>query len=174
MLIIIDGYNLALTVPGLDAGTKSVDFAQLRDNLISLLVRYRSVKGYEMKVVFDGASYDGRHSLTHKRLVSGVEVIFSGASSNADAVIKKLASERRDPGNICIVTSDKEIKNFVKRCGNTVLDTKKFYREVLNTISAETDSDDEPQCKFVPPSKEEVEYWLRVFMDKPGDDKKDS
>ncbi len=174
MLLIIDGYNLVFTVPGLDANTKSIDIGTVRDNLISLLARYKSIKGYELKVVFDGATYDSHHSLMHKRIISGVEVVFSGASSDADTVIKNLASQRRDPGNICVVTSDREIKNFVKRCGNTVLDSKKFYREVLNTVNIEKESYSEPRSKFEGlSSQEEIDYWLSIFMDKQKDDKKD-
>ncbi len=177
MLIIIDGYNLVFTVPGLDANTKSVDIGTVRDNLISLLVRYQSIKGYELKVVFDGAPYDppkAGHSLTHKRIISGVEVVFSGASSDADTVIKNLASQRRDPGNICVVTSDREIKDFVKRCGNTVLDSKRFYKEVLNTVNIEKESYSEPRSKFDGlSSQQEIDYWLSIFMDKQKDDKKD-
>ena len=175
MLIIIDGYNLVFTVPGLGADTKSVDIGTVRDNLISLLARYKSIKGYELKVVFDGATYDSRHSLTHKRIISGVEVVFSGASSDADTVIKNLASQRRDPGNICVVTSDREIKDFVKRCGNTVLDPKRFYREVLNTVNIEKESYSEPRSEFEGLSSQaEIDYWLSIFTDKQEDDKKDN
>lgn len=174
MLIIIDGYNLIFTVPGLGAGTKSVDICAVRDNLVSILGRYKNIKGYKITIVFDGATYDSRYSLMHKRIISGVEVIFSGASSDADTVIKNLASQRRDPGNICVVTSDREIKDFVKRCGNTVIDTKKFYKEILNTVNIEKESYSEPRSKFEGlSSQEEIDYWLSIFMDKQKDDKKD-
>lgn len=172
MLIIIDGYNLIFTSPDLDGGAKSVDIGAVRDNLISLLDRYKSIKGYEMKVVFDG-----RHSLMHKRIISGIEVIFSGASSDADTVIKKLASRQRDPGNICVVTSDREIKDFVvKKCGNMVIDSKKFYKEVLDTVNEEKESySGEPRSKFEgPSSQEEIDYWLSIFTDKQADDKENS
>ncbi|MGR3310648.1 MAG: NYN domain-containing protein [Candidatus Brocadiales bacterium] len=174
MLIIIDAYNLIFTISDLDTGTKQVDIGAVRDNLISLLDRYKSIKGYEMKVVFDGTPYNSNHSLTNKRVISGIEVIFSGASSDADTVIKKLASQWRDPGNICVVTSDREIRDFVKRCGNTVVDTKGFYREVLSTVNKEKESYSEPRCKFEGiSSQEEIDYWLGVFGDKQGEDKKD-
>jgi predicted RNA-binding protein with PIN domain len=175
MLIIIDGYNLIFAVPGLDGGTKSVDIGAVRDDLISTLARYKSIKGYEMKVVFDGSTTDSRHSPTHKHTISGIEVIFSGTSSDADTVIKKLASQWRDPGNIRIVTSDREIKDFVKRCGNTIIESKKFYNEVLKTVNIEKDSYSEPRCKLEGlSSQEEKDYWLSIFTDKQGDDKKDS
>lgn len=169
MLIIIDGYNLIRTVSGLDAGTKS------RDNLISILGRYKTIKGYEMKVVFDGATYGrGEQPFSPTQVISGIEVIFSGMGSDADTVIKKLASQRRDPGNICVVTADREIIDFVKRCGNTVLDPERFYRKILNTLNIEKESYSEPRCKFEPPSQEEIDYWLSVFIGKRGDDKKDN
>lgn len=175
MLIIIDGYNLIFAVPELEPDKKSRDTGTARDNLISLLARYKSIKGYDVKVVFDGATYNDGNSLMHKRYISGVEIIFSGGSSDADTVIKKLASQSRDPGNICIVTSDRDIKAFVKKCGNTVVDSKKFYRDVINTVDVDKKTyDSEPRSKFDGPSEEEAEYWLRVFKNNEKDDKENN
>ena len=55
MLIVIDGYNVILTVPNLEKYVKVNNIEEAREILISILIRYKIMKKYNIVLVFDSS-----------------------------------------------------------------------------------------------------------------------
>jgi len=88
-------------------------------------------------------------------------------------------SRSENPRHITVITSDRDIEQYVKKYGCKVVGALAFYRDikkkVAHTQAAEQEDsrfkkeeDDEPISKYLGPSKSEAQYWLDVFSNKSG------
>lgn len=122
--LIIDGYNLlgASTGRGL---TGSIEAE--RKELLERLAVYRKQKsGLKITVVFDAR---GGTTLNRRReSFKGVEVLFAGSSEDADTVIKDFA--RRFGSGVVVVSSDREIREFVEHCGGVSISSGEFLERL--------------------------------------------
>jgi uncharacterized protein len=115
--LIIDGYNLLGGRGGLRG-----DVEAKREQLIRDLAGYRQRKGHPVTVVFDG--WRAGHPVERAEWREGLEVVYSRQGETADAVIKRLAEKH---GSDCaVVSSDREVSNFAKAHGCTVLTSGEF------------------------------------------------
>ncbi|MBW1893254.1 MAG: NYN domain-containing protein [Deltaproteobacteria bacterium] len=124
--IIIDGYNLirqSCTLSMLD----QQDIQTGRDSLITLLAAYKKIKAHKITVVFDGA--DAPVFSNQSDSMKGIKIKFSGQGETADAVIKKMASSEREKA--LVVTSDKDIINFVSSRGAATICSTEFEKKIL-------------------------------------------
>ena len=122
--VIIDGYNLlgASTGRGL-----AVDIEAERRGLLERLVLYRRQKrGVKLTVVFDAKA--GTSLSRRRESFNGVEVIFAGSGEDADRVIKELA--RKLGSGVVVVSSDREIRDFVERCGGVSISSGEFVERL--------------------------------------------
>ena len=85
-----------------------------------------------------------------------------------------MVSDSNNPRHITVITSDRDIEQYVKKCGCKVVDPLSFYRDIKNKVARlratdkegrlfTKEEDDEPVSKYLGPSKTEAEYWLKVF-----------
>ncbi len=124
--IIIDGYNLirqSNTLSMLD----QQDIQTGRDALIDLLAAYKKIKAHKITVVFDGANapvFSNRNDS-----MKGIKIKFSGQGETADTVIKKMAASKRE--RALVVTSDKDIIDFVSSRGATTICSTEFEEKML-------------------------------------------
>src|SRR2546421_5279087 len=115
--LIIDGYNLL----GVRGGLRG-DVEARREQLIRNLAGYRQRKGHPLTVVFDG--WRAGHPVEHVEWREGIGVVYSKQGEQADAVVKRLAEKY---GSDCaVVSSDREVSNFAKAHGCTVLTSGEF------------------------------------------------
>ncbi len=142
--MVIDGYNLlgAATGRGLTGRIEAE-----REGLLERLSSYRRYrKGVRITIVFDargGTSLDRR-----RENFKGIEVVFAGSGEDADTVIKDYA--RRLGSGLVVVTSDREVRGFVARCGGVSISSGEFMERLeLAEYSAlkgleEEDHEEEP------------------------------
>ena len=115
--LIIDGYNLL----GVRGGLRG-DVEAKREALIRDLAGYRQRKGHPVTVVFDG--WRSGHPVERAEWREGLEVVYSRQGEQADAVVKRLAEKY---GSDCaVVSSDREITNFARVQGCTVITSGDF------------------------------------------------
>jgi predicted RNA-binding protein with PIN domain len=136
-------------------------------------------KKEELIVVFDGRG----SGVSYKSNISGIDVVFPRPGLDADEEIKRMVSKSKRPREIMVVTSDREIKRFVEKCGSKVMEPLEFYRHVTKKIVRQTAGGrghkrimrdkGEPISKYTGPTKSEAQHWLKVFSDKTGKDSDD-
>jgi uncharacterized protein len=123
--IIIDGYNLIRQSDALHMLDQQ-DIEAGRDALIDLLAAYKKIKPHKITVVFDAANaplFSNRNDS-----VKGIKIKFSGPGETADTVIKKIASSKKEKA--LIVTSDKDIINFVSSQGASTICSTEFEEKI--------------------------------------------
>lgn len=133
MHIIIDGYNLIRQSPTLRSKER-ISIEAGRDNLIKLLADFRKIRPHRITCVFDGRT--GTSVRETRELKSGIEVIYSAIGDTADDVIKRMA--QREAGNLLVVTSDREIANYVHRRGGVAVSSPEFEDRLLMSVSGIT------------------------------------
>ena len=121
MHLIIDGYNLIRQSDRLRRAEKFT-LEEGRHSLIRFLTPYRERKGHRLTVVFDG--WEGGSFQEERDREGGIDIIYSRKGEKADDLIKRLAE--RSPDEVLVVTSDRDIANYVERCGRTVVDSPTF------------------------------------------------
>jgi uncharacterized protein len=121
MHIIIDGYNLIRQSERLRRAEKFT-LEEGRHSLIRFLIPYRERKGHRLTVVFDG--WDGGSFQEERDREGGIDIIYSRKGEKADDLIKRMAERSGD--EVVVVTSDRDIGNFVERCGGTVVASQTF------------------------------------------------
>ena len=139
--IVVDGYNLLNCSPKWQRLCRQ-DLSLARAEMLRSLSRYQAHKKHPILVVFDGRKKGW--PTEQKERVNGIDVIYSRLGEEADEVIKKLAEELRE--SAVVVTSDRELADFVTRMGTTVISSGQFEGKLRT--SAQTDNymepDDEP------------------------------
>ncbi len=175
MDIIVDGYNVIFKIPELGYTTQKCDIEVLRNRFLATLEQYKEKRKHKLIVVFDGQG-DGNSSETR---VAGIDVVFSRHDLDADEEIKRMVSGSDNPRQITVITSDRDIEQYVKKYGCKVVDPLTFYRDIKKKVAHmqtvekgdrrfNNEENDEPISKYLGPSKSEVQYWLEIFSRKTG------
>ncbi len=119
MLILIDGYNLtyALNYEGEDIS---------REDLVKKIILYQKRKNNNVIIVFDGGINGGL--LDREEKIGNLKIIYTSKMKTADDKIKELSDKYR---NGCVViSSDREIKNYVKRNGSATMNSEEFIKRL--------------------------------------------
>ena len=173
MDVIVDAYNVIFKIPELGGNAKKCDIEDLRDRFLSALKQYKAERKHRLIVVFDGKGL-GPSKMTE---APEIDVIFSMPGLDADEEIKKFVSNSKRPRQIIVVTSDRNIIQFVKKYGSKVMEPVEFYKDVVKKITCQTSPEEkkkkevderEPISKYIGPSRAETEYWLKYFSKKIG------
>ena len=175
MDIIIDGYNVIFKVSELGYTTEKCDIEVLRNRFLTLLEQYKEKRKHKLIVVFDGQG-TGNSSETR---VAGIDVVFSRQDLDADEEIKRMVSGSENPRHITVITSDRDIEQYVRKYGCKVVEPLAFYRDIKKKVAHiqaagnedsrfKKEEDDEPISKYLGPSKSEAQYWLKVFSKETG------
>src|SRR5215210_7361010 len=122
MSYLIDGNN----VMGQRVGWHR-DKPGARRRLLGELARFAREAGVTVEAVFDGAPDeffpDGSYFM-------GVRVFYAERGSDADARIKGLAEASRERGTLKVVTSDRALADYVRRCGAQVVRSGEFRKRL--------------------------------------------
>jgi uncharacterized protein len=174
MDVIVDGYNVIFKIPELGANTKKCEIEVLRNRFLSILAQYKEKRRHKLIVVFDGKG----SGVSYKSNISGIGVVFPRPGLDADEEIKRMVRNSKHPREIMVVTSDREIRRFVEKCGCKVMGALEFYRDVTKKIVHRTAGgrgrkkiirhEGEPMSKYTGPTRSEAQHWLKVFSDKKG------
>jgi len=157
MSYLIDGNN----VMGQRVGWHR-DRVRARRELLEELARFALTKKARLVVVFDGAPDEHFADGSSYR---GVRVHYAARGSNADERIKALVESSRERRTLAVVTSDRALGDYVRRCGAHVVRAGEFRRrmEEAEAESATPDAD-------ALPIEETTERWMRYFGVAPEDD----
>ena len=126
MHIIIDGYNLIRQSDSLRRFER-INLEEGRKALIRSVSFYG--KQHRVTIVFDGWKNGPLEEERDRQ--EGIHIIYSRKGEKADEVIKRMVGERG--GEIVVVTSDREIVNFVNRRGGVTIPSREFESLVNRT-----------------------------------------
>ncbi len=149
MSYLIDGNNVMAQRVGWHR-----DKPGARRGLLDELARFSAQKRVRVAVVFDGAPDkffpDGAS-------YKGVRLHYAARGSNADERIKTIVEASRERRTLKVITSDRALADYVRRCGAQVIPAGEFRQRMaeLETHSAG------------PRPKQEIQadeaHWLRYF-----------
>ncbi len=158
MSYLVDGNN----VMGQRVGWHR-DRAGARRRLLTDLARLARESGVTIEVVFDGAPDeffpDGSYFM-------GVRVFYAERGGDADARIKRLVEASRERRTLKVVTSDRALADYVRRCGAEVIRSGEF-RKRLEALSR-TEEDERDARGGVKES--ELGEWMYYFGADPEDE----
>ena len=106
--LIVDGYNVTKT------GYPDLSLEKQRTRLLMGLSNLAARCGAEVTCCFDGAALEGRVPAVSAR---GVRVLFSKAGETADELIRRLVRAEPPGRPVCVVSSDREVADGVRRSG---------------------------------------------------------
>ncbi len=136
------------------------DKAGARRRLLKELARFAREAGVTVEAVFDGAPDeffpDGSYFM-------GVRVFYAERGADADARIRQLVEASRERRTLKVVTSDRALADYVRRCGAQVVRSGEFRRR-LDALAEEAGGD-EPGVK-----ESELGEWMYYFGADPEDD----
>ena len=128
-----------------------------RRRLLEELAQFARLKRAKIAVVFDGAP---EKHFADGSSYKGVRVFYAERGSNADERIKQLVEAARERRTLWVVTSDRALAEYVRRCGAQHLRAGEFRQRLEETAatnaSRETDSDSEIKDSDLPD-------WMRYF-----------
>ena len=159
MSYLIDGNN----VMGQRVGWHR-DRVRARRDLLDELARFALMKKVRVAVVFDGAPDEHFADGSSYR---GVGVYYAERGSDADERIKALVEHSRERQTLLVVTSDRALSEYVRRCGAQVVRSGEFRRR-MEAEAAEAEK--AIQNPDAPPLEESTERWMRYFGVAPEDD----
>ena len=156
MSYLVDGNN----VMGQRVGWHR-DKPAARRRLLTELTRFARALDVTVDVVFDGAPDDAFPDGSH---FMGVQVFYAERGSNADERIKRLVEGSRERRTLKVVTSDRQLADYVRRCGATVIRSGEFRRR-LDEICAKDRAVDTTSR-----DDSSLDEWMHYFGVAPEDD----
>jgi predicted RNA-binding protein with PIN domain len=135
--------------------------------LLDELARFAQAKGARVTVVFDGAP---EQHFADGASYRGVRVFYAERGSNADERIKRMVEEERERRTLLVVTSDRALADYVRRCGAQVLRSGDFRRR-MEEATAGAGEPPEPEARQGV-AAEELDGWMRYFGVGPEDEEK--
>jgi predicted RNA-binding protein with PIN domain len=160
MSYLIDGNN----VMGQRVGWHR-DKPGARRRLLGELARFARETGVTVEAVFDGAPDeffpDGSYFM-------GVRVFYAERGADADTRIKLLVEASRERHTLKVVTSDRALADYVRRCGAEVIRSGEFRRR-LEALSGHERPGHDARAGV---KESELDEWMYYFGADPEDDEK--
>ena len=135
---------------------------QNRKSLLEELARFAAAKKNKVSVVFDGAP---ENNFPDGSSYKSDKIFYNARGSNADERIKRIVEASKERRTLIIVTDDRQLASYVRKCGAPVQGCRRF-REQMSAFDAV--SDDSKKVETVKP--EEMSEWMRYFGVDESDD----
>ena len=138
------------------------DKPKARRRLMDELARFAGGRRVSVSVVFDGAP---EQHFGDGASYKGVRVFYAERGSNADERIKQMVENSRERRTLMVVTSDRQLADYVRRCGAKVIRSGEFRKKmegVAEDVSRTGGGDS--------PVEGELTEWMRYFGVAPEDD----
>ena len=163
MSYLVDGNNVMAQRAGWHR-----DKAGARRRLMKELAGFARGAGLTVEVVFDGAPDE---HFPDGSSFMGVRVFYAERGSNADERIKRLVEESRERRTLKVVTSDRALAGYVRRCGVEVIRSGEFRKRLDAEARSKSASRDETERAAREGVKEsEMDEWMYYFGVAPEDD----
>jgi len=155
MAYLIDGNNLI-------GHTSNYRLNDIRSKygLILKLIRFQKIKKSKITIVFDGTPDISLDRLNYNP--KKFSIIFS-ESVSADTKIKEILSTKKYLRDIYVVSSDRELIDFVKNKGAKVIKCSDFNKLIRKTFKETKKENSKQEIKLTPL---EVKHWSEVFKRK--------
>ncbi len=134
MHIIVDGYNL-IRQSDLLRRYERHSLEEGRKALIRFMAVYRKQKGHKVTVVFDG--WESGPAEEERDLQEGIDIVYSRRGEKADDVIKRRVGKMGE--EIVVVTSDRDIADFVSRRGGSAVSSQEFEKLISRSKNSVSD-----------------------------------
>ena len=157
MSYLIDGNN----VMGQRVGWHR-DKPAARRRLLDELARFAAGARVRVAVVFDGAPEEHFRDGASYR---GVRLFYARRGAPADERIKEMVETARERRTLVVVTSDRALADYVKRCGARVMRAGELRRR-LDALADDARERADPSVG----GEEDLSAWLRYFGVAPEDD----
>jgi predicted RNA-binding protein with PIN domain len=151
MSYLVDGNN----VMGQSVGWHR-DKPRARRTLMDELANFAARKRASVAVVFDGAPEPHFPEGSSYR---GIKLHYAERGSDADTRIKALVEAARERKTLRVVTSDRALSDYVRRCGVQVIRSGEF-RKLMEDVSSEDAASREAKRE---PQAGDTGHWLRYF-----------
>ncbi len=158
MALLIDGHNLIAKMPGI-----SLADPEDEQQLIQVLRRYAWRKRKKISVVFDPGLLPGLSAPATRG--GNIHVIYAPPNHTADSVIIQQVKQHRNPREITVVTSDREIIRTVQKYGARTISSRAFASELCAATQPAPADSEKPLAETGTVSPDEVAYWLHIFQD---------
>jgi predicted RNA-binding protein with PIN domain len=163
MSYLVDGNNVMAQRVGWHR-----DKAGARRRLLGELARLARAEGLTVEAVFDGAPDE---HFPDGSSFMGVRVFYAERGSDADERIKRLVEESRERRTLKVVTSDRALAGYVRRCGVEVIRSGEFRKRLdaseAERAPAKADAGG-AACEGVKES--EMDEWMYYFGVAPDDE----
>lgn len=131
--------------------------------LMDQLAEFARLKHAHVDVVFDGAP---EPYFADGSTYRGIKIYYAERGSNADERIKRFVDAARERKTLLVVTSDRELGTYARRCGVQVIRSGDFRRRMEEAAAAEVASPNDDRIV----KHEEMPDWMRYFGVDPEDD----
>ena len=160
MALLIDGFNLIYKFPDLEGMMYMGKLNEARRGLLDRLKEYRKITGVQIRVVMDGKKEESLEIKSER--VGSIDIYYS-LEFSADYLIKQFIKKDLNPRMTTVVTSDKDIIDFVSRFKVKIKKSEEFAKQVEETINRRMedqtpDKDDNPVM-----SEDEIAFWEKQF-----------
>ena len=159
MPYLVDGNNVMAQRPGWHK-----DRSGARRKLLDQVARFAQTAKVSLSVVFDGAP---EQFFADGARYQGVRVFYARPGSSADERIKEIVESSTERRTLIVVTSDRALADYVRRCGARVVRAGEL-RQRLDAQAEAGPSTATKERSGVPTA--EVDQWMRYFGVTPEDD----
>ncbi|HEY0380082.1 MAG TPA: NYN domain-containing protein [Pyrinomonadaceae bacterium] len=156
MPYLIDGNNVMAQRVGWHR-----DRPKARRGLMEELAQFARARRASVMVVFDGAPEE---FFADGSSYKGVRVFYSERGSDADERIKQMVEATRGRRTLVVVTSDRRLADYVRRCGAHVMRSGEFRKRMEEARAGGAAGAGEPSVEG------ELDEWMRYFGVAPGED----
>lgn len=165
MPVLIDGFNLIYKFPDLEGMMYLGKLSEARRGLLDRLKEYQKITGTHIRVVLDGKKEESLELRSER--VGKIDVYYS-LDFSADYLIKQFIKKDINPRMTTVVTSDKDIIDFVTRFKAKVRKSEDFAKQVEDTINEKIEESIPEKEEDPVLSDDELAYWEKVFKDNEG------
>ena len=160
MPILIDGFNLIYKFPEFEGLMYRGLLSDARRGLLDRLKLYVKITGYKVMVVLDGRK---EKSLELKSERVGLIDVFYSLDFSADYLIKQFIKKDINPRMTTVVTSDKDIIDYVSRFRARVSKSEDFAEQVNMVIEKWQDEQSVEKEDDLVLDNDEIAFWEDQF-----------
>ncbi|MGH9870745.1 MAG: NYN domain-containing protein [Candidatus Polarisedimenticolia bacterium] len=159
MPYLVDGSNLAGA-----ARDRRLGLPRDEQELVRLLASFAEARSTRLTVVFDGPA-EGRGGSGRAHQAGRVKVRYSGSGRTADDLIVDMVRAENAPGDVIVVTSDRDLSSRVRTAGGRVMGCTRFAEALERSASGGGATEDKP----LPGDIQDWEAYFRTGRNDPED-----
>lgn len=161
MSYLVDGNNLMAQRVGWH-----LDKSAARRGLMDELAAHVARRRITLTIVFDGAPDE---SFPDGARYKGITLFYARRGSDADTRIKEFVEACTERRTLRVVTSDRSLAGYVKRCGAQVISSGEF-RTRMNEAESKSRRNSAGDGERGGVKPDETKDWMRYFGVAPEDD----